>query len=127
MQEAYLFEYAVLRIVPRVEREEFLNTGVILYCRDLRFLQTIITIDTSRLLTFAPQLDIEEVQAHLMAFEQISLGNPAAGPIAKLDIASRFRWLTATRSTVIQSSKVHPGLCKDPLAALQKLHAQLVL
>lgn len=127
MQEAYLFEYAVLRIVPRVEREEFLNTGVILYCRDLRFLQTIITIDTNRLLAFAPQLDLEEVQAHLQAFEQISLGNTAAGPIAKLDIASRFRWLTATRSTVIQSSKVHPGLCKDPMATLRKLHAQLVL
>lgn len=127
MQEAYLFEYAVLRIVPRVEREEFLNTGVILYCKDLRFLQTIITIDTNRLLTFAPNLDIEEVQAHLQAFEQISLGNPAAGPIAKLDMPSRFRWLTATRSTVIQSSKVHPGLCKDPLTTLQKLHAQLVL
>ncbi|QEC40834.1 DUF3037 domain-containing protein [Pseudobacter ginsenosidimutans] len=127
MQEAYLFEYAVLRIVPRVEREEFLNTGVILYCKDLRFLQTIITIDTNRLLTFAPKLDIEEVQAHLQAFEQISLGNPAAGPIAKLDMPSRFRWLTATRSTVIQSSKVHPGLSKDPLITLQKLHAQLVL
>jgi hypothetical protein len=127
MQEAYLFEYAVLRIVPRVEREEFLNTGVILYCRDMRFLQTIITIDTNRLLTFAPNLDIEELGAHLKSFEQISLGNPAAGPIAKLDLASRFRWLTATRSTVIQSSKVHPGLCKDPLATLQQLHAQLVL
>lgn len=127
MQEAYLFEYAVLRIVPRVEREEFLNTGVILYCKDLRFLQTIITIDTNRLLTFAPKLDIEEVQAHLQAFEQISLGNPAAGPIAKLDMPSRFRWLTATRSTVIQSSKVHPGLSKDPLVTLQNLHAQLVL
>jgi hypothetical protein len=127
MQEAYLFEYAVLRIVPRVEREEFLNTGVILYCRDMRFLQTIITIDTNRLLTFAPNLDIEELGAHLKSFEQISLGNPAAGPIAKLDLASRFRWLTATRSTVIQSSKVHPGLCKDPLTTLQQLHAQLVL
>lgn len=127
MQEAYLFEYAVLRIVPRVEREEFLNTGVILYCRDLRFLQTIITIDTTRLLTFCPILDLQEVAAHLQAFEQISLGNPAAGPIAKLDIASRFRWLTATRSTVIQSSKVHPGLSADPQATLVKLHAQLVL
>lgn len=127
MQEAYLFEYAVLRIVPRVEREEFLNTGVILYCKDLRFLQTIITIDNNRLLTFAPELDLEELGAHLQSFEQISLGNPAAGPIAKLDMASRFRWLTATRSTVIQSSKVHPGLCKDPLATLQQLHAQLVL
>jgi hypothetical protein len=93
----------------------------------MRFLQTIITIDTNRLLTFAPNLDIEELGAHLKSFEQISLGNPAAGPIAKLDLASRFRWLTATRSTVIQSSKVHPGLCKDPLATLQQLHAQLVL
>lgn len=127
MQEAHLFEYAVLRIVPRVEREEFLNTGVILYCRDKRFLQTIITIDTTRLLTFCPVLDLEEVSAHLQSFEQIALGNTAAGPIARLDIASRFRWLTATRSTVIQSSKVHPGLCTDPQDTLLKLHAQLVL
>lgn len=127
MQEAYLYEYAVLRIVPRVEREEFLNTGVILYCKDMRFLQTIITIDTNRILALCPQLDIPEIEAHLNAFEQICAGNPKAGPIARLDMPSRFRWLTATRSTVIQSSKVHPGLCNDPLAALQKLHAQLVL
>lgn len=127
MQEAFLYEYAVLRIVPRVEREEFLNTGVILYCKDLRFLQTIITPDTNRILTLCPQIDLPEVEAHLKAFEQICMGNSQAGPIAKLDMASRFRWLTATRSTVIQSSKVHPGLCKDPLTTLQKLHAQLVL
>lgn len=127
MQEAYLYEYAVLRIVPRVEREEFLNTGVILYCKDLRFLQTIITINNNRILNLAPNLDLEEVTAHLKALEQISQGNAGCGPIGKLDMASRFRWLTATRSTVIQSSKVHPGLCQDPLATLQKLHAQLVL
>ncbi|NML19408.1 DUF3037 domain-containing protein [Pseudoflavitalea sp. G-6-1-2] len=127
MQEAYLFEYAVIRIVPRVEREEFLNAGVILYCRDKRFLQTIYTVDSHRLLALCPKLDIPEIQAHLQAFEQIALGNSSASPIAKLDIASRFRWLTATRSTVLQSSKVHPGLCVDPLATLQKLHAQLVL
>ncbi len=72
MQEAYLFEYAVLRIVPRVEREEFLNTGVILYCKDLRFLQTIITIDTNRLLTFAPKLDLEELGAHLQVISNRS-------------------------------------------------------
>ena len=127
MQEAYLFEYAVIRIVPRVEREEFLNAGVILYCRDKRFLQTIFTIDTTRLLAFCPMLDIDDIAAHFQAFEQIALGNPQAGTIAKLDIASRFRWLTATRSTVVQSSKVHPGLCSDPMTTLQKLHAQLVL
>ena len=127
MQEAYLFEYAVLRVVPRVEREEFLNTGVILYCRDLRFLQTLFTLDTNKLLALCPKLDIPEIEAHLLSFEQISLGNPSAGPIARLDAASRFRWLTATRSTVIQSSKVHPGFCLDPMATLKKLHAQLVL
>lgn len=127
MQEVYLFEYAVLRIVPRVEREEFLNTGVILYCKDLRFLQSVITMDNNRILTICPLLDLPEIAAHLLAFEQIILGNANGGPIAKLDMASRFRWLTATRSTVIQSSKVHPGLCADPQVTLQKLHAQLVL
>ncbi|HWK03313.1 MAG TPA: DUF3037 domain-containing protein [Puia sp.] len=127
MQDNHLFEYAVIRVVPRVEREEFLNVGVILYCPKPKFLQTLFTLDEQRLHSFAPQLDIREVEEHLRAFEQIALGGPDAGPIGKLDIASRFRWLTATRSTVVQTSKVHPGFCGDPPTALQKLYSRLVL
>lgn len=127
MQEQHLFEYAVIRVVPRVEREEFLNVGVILYCRKPAFLQTLHTLDTARLQAFCATLDIEEVKAYLCAFEHICLGQAAGGPIAKLDMASRFRWLTATRSTIVQSSKVHPGFCTDPMITLQKLHERLVL
>ena len=127
MQENHLFEYAVIRVVPRVEREEFLNVGVILYCARQKFLRVLFTLDEERLSVFSPKLDIGEVEQHLQAFEQISLGGPDAGPIGRLDMASRFRWLTATRSTVVQSSKVHPGFCEDPTTALMKLYNRLVL
>jgi hypothetical protein len=126
MSDNRLFEYAVLRVVPRVEREEFLNVGVILYCPRKKFLQTLFTLDETRLRAIFPDIDIAEVQPHLEAFRHIALGNPEGGPIAALDIASRFRWLTATRSTILQTSKVHPGFCDDPAAALQRLHDQLV-
>ncbi|WP_345948040.1 DUF3037 domain-containing protein [Mucilaginibacter sp. PAMB04274] len=127
MPEQHLFEYAVIRVVPRVEREEFLNVGVILYCAKLKFLRCIITVDCERLQAFCKQLDVDDLQQNLHAFEQICLGSPQSGAIGKLDAASRFRWLTATRSTVVQASKVHPGFCADALVTLQKLHAQLVL
>ena len=127
MLDKHLFEYAVIRVVPRVEREEFLNTGVILYCPRPKFLQLIYTLNTARLQAFCPKLDIAELQEHLQAFEAITNGAKEGGPIAQLDLASRFRWLTATRSTILQSSKVHPGFCTDPAAALQGLHTALVL
>ncbi|WP_153799324.1 DUF3037 domain-containing protein [Foetidibacter luteolus] len=128
MPENNLFEYAVIRIVPRVEREEFLNVGVILYCRSRNFLATKVTLNPERFATFSQAVDVEEIQKYLHAFEQIAAGSKDAGPIGQLDKASRFRWLTATRSTVLQVSKVHPGLCPgEPLEALEKLHRQLVL
>lgn len=126
MQEKHLFEYAVVRVVPRVEREEFINAGIILYCRDRRFLGVKFSVDEHRLHALCPLLDIEELKEHLHAFEQIALGHQDAGPIARLDLAGRFRWLTATRSTVVQASKVHPGLCADPGEMLERLHGQLV-
>lgn len=126
MQQKHLFEYAVIRVVPRVEREEFLNIGVILYCAKEKFLQTRYLFDDQRLQAFFPALDIEELKEHLCSFERICTGDKAAGPIGKLDIASRFRWLTATRSTILQTSKVHPGMCEDALETLEKLFEQLV-
>ena len=127
MQENHLFEYAVVRVVPKVERQEFLNVGVILYCARLKFLQCRFTLDDDRLRAFTTQLDVEEVKKHLRAFEQICAGGSEGGPIGKLDNASRFRWLTANRSTIVQTSQVHPGLCIDAAETLDRLHERLVL
>ena len=122
----HLFEYAVLRVVPRVEREEFLNVGVIVYCRSLGFLQTRFEVPEARVRAFAPALDQEEITARLWAFERICQGRATGGTIGQLPIAERFRWLTATRSTVVQCSPVHPGLCVDAAETLARLLAQLV-
>jgi len=127
MQEKLLFEYAVIRVVPRVEREEFLNVGVIVYCPKQKFLRVKYTLNEERLRAFCGMIDMHEVEEHLRSFEQVSQGGTAAGPIGKLDTASRFRWLTATRSTILQTSKTHTGFSADPAAALVKLHEQLVL
>ena len=127
MPSQQLFEYAVIRIVPRVEREEFMNVGVVLYCATAKFLQSQCVLNSGRLSAFAGHLDIEEVGLYLQALACICQGRDGHGPIAKLPVAERFRWLTATRSTVVQTSKVHPGLCDDPAEMLQRLMEQLVL
>ena len=123
----HLFEYAVLRVVPRVEREEFMNVGVILYCRDQGFLQCAYELPEARLRAFAgPEPDLTELRARLHSFEKICCGRPQGGPIGRLSLAERFRWLTATRSTVVQTSPVHPGRCEDAQQTLARLFAQLV-
>jgi hypothetical protein len=127
MQERVLFEYAVIRVMPRVERGEFLNVGVILYCPDQKFLETTYMLDEARLLAFCADINLQELEERLCAFTQVCKGGLEGGTIGKLPIASRFRWLTATRSTVVQTSPVHSGLCKDAAETLQRLHAQLVL
>ncbi|ARK12065.1 DUF3037 domain-containing protein [Fibrivirga algicola] len=126
MSEMHLFEYAVIRVVPRVEREEFINVGVIVYCASQGFLQTRYTLPTDRLLAFPNVPDHTEIAERLQAFERICGGRKTGGPIGQLPIASRFRWLTATRSTVVQTSSVHPGLCADPQQTLDRLYEQLV-
>jgi Protein of unknown function (DUF3037) len=126
MQEQHSFEYAVIRVVPKVEREEFMNVGVIVYCQSLGYLDASFTLDEERLRVLSPGLEMNEIKKHLAAFCKICKGGPNAGPIGRLDIGSRFRWLTATRSTVLQCSKVHPGLSPDPAATLKNLHARLV-
>jgi hypothetical protein len=126
MQEKELFEYAVIRVVPHVEREEFINVGVILYCPSKGFLKSLISPDKDRLQAFTKDLDLDIIEKNLESFKLICQGGPEGGPIGKLPLAGRFRWLTATRSTIIQTSPVHLGLCTDPLEKLSKLFEQLV-
>ncbi len=125
--QQHLYEYAVVRIVPSVQREEFINTGIILYSRKEKYLKTRFTLHEKRVLCFCDQIDLDEVKEHLQSFEKIAVGAENGGPIAKLDIASRFRWLTAVRSTIIQSSKVHVGFSSALDETLERLHVQLVL
>lgn len=127
MQDKNLFEYAVIRVVPRVEREEFINAGVILFCSKRKFLQCSYVIDALKIGTLCKELDLEQLGLNLEAFARICTGGKNAGPIGQLDAASRFRWLTATRSTVVQCSKVHPGFCDEPDEALERLKQTLVL
>ncbi|MDQ2658173.1 MAG: DUF3037 domain-containing protein [Bacteroidota bacterium] len=127
MQDKQLFEYAVIRVVPHVEREEFLNVGIVLLCASRKFLSAKIELKEDRLLALSNGLDLPELQEHIASFERICKGGSDSGPIGKLSIAERFRWLTSTRSTVLQTSKVHPGLCDDPGEMLEKLFNQLVL
>ena len=129
MPERLAFEYAVIRIVPRVERGEFLNAGVVLICRSRRFLGARVEFDRERLGCFAPRLDgsfVNSIEAHLLLIPRIAAGDPAAGPIAQLDFRERFHWLVAPSSTVLQASPAHTGLCDDPAAELDKLFDELV-
>jgi hypothetical protein len=126
MQDRSLFEYAVIRVVPHVEREEFLNVGVILYCSSRKFLKCIFDFNEDRLKLLCSKTDLGELKKHITSFEKICIGDKDSGPIGKLPPAERFRWLTATRSTVLQTSKVHPGLCDDPQDMLTHLFSQLV-
>lgn len=127
MQEKHLFEYAVIRIMPRVEREEFLNVGVIVFCSSQKFLQMKYKLNAHRLLALYDRFDIGEVEEYLKAISLICAGGPAGGKIGEFSMASRFRWLTSARSTVVQTSKVHPGLCADPQKTLDRLYGELVL
>jgi hypothetical protein len=126
MQEKHLFEYSIIRVMPQVQRQEFINVGIILYCSSKRFLEVALEINKEKLMTFSANLNLFEVEERLQAFKKVCTGGPEGGAIGKLPIASRFRWLTAARSTIVQTSPVHPGLCINPYDTLIKLHAQLV-
>ncbi|MBX6342183.1 MAG: DUF3037 domain-containing protein [Thermomicrobiaceae bacterium] len=127
MPEQSCFDYAIVRVVPDVERGEFINAGVILFCRERGFLDARIALDGERLVALAPGIDPAEVEYYLAEIPMICRGDPAAGPIARLPLSARFHWLTAPRSTVIQPSPVHSGLCDDPAAALDHLLETMVL
>jgi hypothetical protein len=115
------FDYAVIRVVPRVEREEFLNAGIVLFCLQQRFLEARIHIDEQRLLALWPKLDLNLVRNHLEAFPRICAGDPSAGPISQLTQRERFHWLVSPRSTIIQISPVHTGLCDTPADLMDTL------
>jgi hypothetical protein len=119
------FDYAVIRVVPRVEREEFVNAGVIVFCLERNFLAARVHVDDERLKALWPEIDVDLVQRHLEAFPRISAGDPSAGPIARLSLRERFHWLVSPRSTIIQVSPVHTGICESPEQALDRLFERL--
>ncbi len=127
MQEKALYEYAVIRVVPRVDREEFLNVGVLLYCQPRNFLRAACSVNENRLKAFAADLRPELVKEHLASIDRICGGGEGGGPIGQLSNGERFRWLTAPRSTVVQTSPVHTGLTDDPEKTLHELMRKLVI
>jgi hypothetical protein len=120
------FDYAVIRVVPRVEREEFVNAGVIVFCLEQNFLAARVHVNVDRLKAIWPEVDVDLVRQHLEAFPKVSAGDPAAGPIAQLSLRERFHWLVSPRSTMIQVSPVHSGICGgNPQEALDRLFDRL--
>jgi DUF3037 family protein len=121
------FDYAILRVVPRVERQEFINAAVIAFCLEKKYLDARVHLDPARLLALWPDADVNLILEHLNAVPRICAGNPAAGPIARLPQRERFHWLIAPRSTIIQPSPVHTGVCDDPEGLLDRLAQQFLL
>jgi len=120
------FDYAVLRVVPRVEREEFLNAGVVVWCLAQDYLAARVALDVDRLKALDPAADVEAIRAHLEAVPRICAGDPGAGPVARLPAKERFHWLVSPRSTVLQTSAVHSGRAEAPDLALERLFRTLV-
>jgi hypothetical protein len=120
------FDYAVVRVVPRVEREEFVNAGVILFCLERDFLAARVELDRERLRVLAPDVDLAVVDEHLAALGRVAEGGAGSGPIGRLSRRERFHWLVAPRSTIIQIGPVHSGTCEDPERALEKLLDKMV-
>jgi hypothetical protein len=127
MSEKYLYEYAVIRLVPRVEREEFLNVGIILFSKGAKYLNCKYQIDTEKLNLFSCELELEDFEKNLNAFAKICSGSKDGGAIAQWEIPDRFRWLTAQRSSSIQTSRPHNGFSEDLKKTLERLFQELVL
>ena len=127
MQEKHLYEYAVIRVVPRVEREEFLNVGIILFCKRTKFIKMLYTVEETKLQLFSSELDLEQLKLNLESFQKIAHGAKNGGPIAQFELSERFRWLTALRSSAIQTSRPHPGFSIDLDKTVQRLFKEMVL
>jgi len=127
MPDKYLYEYAVIRFVPNVEREEFINVGVILFSKQNNYIKIRYQVNKAKIIAFFPDTDFEILQQHLEAFEKICCGAQAGGSIARYDVPERFRWLTAVRSASIQTSRPHPGFSENLDETLEKLFKELVL
>lgn len=126
MSTRYAYEYSVIRVVPRPEREEFVNVGVILFCDDCQFLRARTELDEQRLLALWPDIDVATVKDHLDGLSRVCAGGLSAGPIGDLGPRERFRWLVAPRSTILQTSAPHAGLSEQPDVSLERLLDQLV-
>ncbi|MBP6398434.1 MAG: DUF3037 domain-containing protein [Saprospiraceae bacterium] len=126
MRESKVYEYAVLRFVPRVDREEFINIGVVLFCKDLDYLAVKTKLDEQRIKALFGTIDLGELISYVAVFHHIANGNQIGGPIAVLDLPSRFRWLTAKRSTILQISPIHSGLTDQPEVTIMSLLKELV-
>ncbi|TDP00123.1 DUF3037 domain-containing protein [Flavobacterium sp. 245] len=127
MQDNHLYEYAVIRVVPRVEREEFLNIGIILFCKKAKFIKVKFYFTNHKVQALSPDFDVEQLYKNLISFQKIADGDKDGGPIGQMEIPERFRWLTAIRSSAIQTSRPHPGLCQDLEKTIQRLFEELVL
>ena len=127
MQGKHLFEYAVIRVLPKVEREEFINVGIILFSKKAKYIRTMISLNEQRLNLFSTELDIDLINDALKSFEKISMGSKDGGVIAQFDIPERFRWLTAVRSSCIQTSRPHPGFSDNLEVTIEKLFAEIVV
>jgi hypothetical protein len=120
------YQYAIIRVVPHVERGEAINVGIVLLCRSLGFIGARTALDERRLRAIAPDADVASIQRHLEAIDRVASGDPRGGPIARLSIAERFHWLVSPASTIIQPSEVHTGLTDDPAKDLERLFGALV-
>lgn len=127
MPALHSYDYAIVRVVPCVERGEYINAGVILFCRTRRFLGALISLDMPRLAALFPAIDVDIVRQHLDMIPLVCAGNAEAGAVGQLAQSERFHWLVSPRSTVIQISPVHSGLCADPAATLEHLLKTMVL
>jgi hypothetical protein len=124
---SYTYDYAIIRVVPRVDRGEQINVGIVLSCVDSDFLEVRLALDEARLRAIAPDVDLDAVKAGLDTLRAVCKGGPEAGPVGELPARGRFRWMVSPRSTVIQTSSVHTGRTDDPVAALQHLFESMVL
>lgn len=125
-EQCSAFSYAIVRVIPKIERGEFINAGVVLFARQHKFLAAKVELDRDKLIALAPDFDPQIADDALLAFARVAAGEDGAGPVAALEQSERFGWLVAPSSTIVQTSPVHTGMCDDPERALEELFADLV-